>query len=282
MMMFTKNLLISMGALFLITGCSNVKNLEITPENNIINKESALQVRDIQVRTFENVTKENLATAIVDTLLDDDYFITTIDVNAGLISAISNKNNVTLNLVSTIKETKDGTFLVRFSISASDKSVAFKSYIMITDDTIYRYLFDRLRKSLFLDKEFYNVPQNSPVKEQKTIIQKEITVIKKEEVSKHIPISTKEASHKCVTSKCQDNSSLIYSVQFLCTADKNVAQKEFDNLKTSNPDVRMHPYYDYQVIRLGRFTSRLEAEVLMNRFKDNYPEISVVAFKPKR
>jgi hypothetical protein len=48
------------------------------------------------------------------------------------------------------------------------------------------------------------------------------------------------------------------------------------------PDVRMHPYYEYQVIRLGRFKTRLEAEVLMNRFKDNYPEISVVAFKPKR
>ena len=49
-----KNLLISLSVLFLITGCSNVKNLEITPENNIINKESSLQVRDIQVRTFEN------------------------------------------------------------------------------------------------------------------------------------------------------------------------------------------------------------------------------------
>jgi hypothetical protein len=279
MMMFKKNLLIPIGLLFFITGCSNVKNLEITPENNIINKESALQIRDIQVRTFENTTKENLVTAVVDTLLDDDYFITTIDVNAGLISAISNKNNLTLNLVSTIKETKDGSYLVRFSISAADKSVAFKSYIIITDDTIYRYLFDRLRKSLFLDKELYNVPQDSPVKEQKTIIQKEITVIQKEEVSK--PVS-KVISHKCESSKCQDNSSLIYSVQFLCTADKNVAQKEFDKLKASNPDVRMHPYYEYQVIRLGRFKTRLEAEVLMNRFKDNYPEISVVAFKPKR
>ena len=47
-----KNLLISLGILFLITGCTNVKNLEITPENNIINKESSLQIRDIQVITF--------------------------------------------------------------------------------------------------------------------------------------------------------------------------------------------------------------------------------------
>ena len=52
-----KNLLISLGALFFITGCSNVKTLEMTPENNIINKESSLQIRDIQTRTFENTTK---------------------------------------------------------------------------------------------------------------------------------------------------------------------------------------------------------------------------------
>ena len=78
-----KNLLISLSALFLITGCSNVKNLEITPENNIINKESSLQVRDIQVRTFENTSRENLINAIVDTLLDDGYFVTTIDARTG-------------------------------------------------------------------------------------------------------------------------------------------------------------------------------------------------------
>lgn len=278
--MYKKSLLISLGALFLITGCNNIKNLEVTPENNIINKESALQVRDIQVRTFENTTKENLATAIVDTLLDDDYFITTIDVNAGLISAISNKNNVSLNLVSTIKETKDGTFLVRFSISAMDKSVTFKSYIVITDDTIYRYLFDRLRKSLFLDKELYNIPQSNSVIEQKPV-SKDLVTPKKEEITEKVKKVEKKVSNKCL-SKCQDNSSLTYSVQFLCTLDRNVAQKEFENLKISNPDVRMHAYYEYQVIRLGRFKTRLEAETLMNKFKVNYPEISVVAFKAKR
>jgi len=283
MMMFKKkSLLISLGVAFLVTGCSTVKNLEITPENNIINKESALQVRDIQTRTFENTTKENLSSAIVDTLLDDEYFITTINVNSGLISAIRNKNNVSLNLVSTIKETKDGTFLVRFSISAEDKSDAFKSYIVITDDIIYRYLFDRLRKSLFLDKEFYNVPQNESVPEQKQV-EKEVIVPKKEEIKEKItPKIEKKISHKCANSKCQDSGSLIYSVQFLCTSDKDIAQKEFENLKASNPDIRMHAYYEYQVLRLGRFNTRLEAEVLMNKFKDNYPEISVVAFKPKR
>lgn len=271
-----KNLLISLGSLFLITGCSNVKNLEITPENNIINKESSLQVRDIQVRTFENTSRDNLINAIVDTLLDDAYFITTIDTKAGVVSAKNIKNNVELDLVSTIKEVKDNNFTVRFSINAIDRSSDFKSYILVQDDLIYRYLFDKLRKSLFLDQEFYKVPEP---KEPQNIIQKETTIIEKVVESK---VETKRVVNKCSTGKCEDNSSLIYSVQFLCTADKNVAQKEFNNLKASYPDVRIHPYYEYQVVRLGRFKTRLEAEVLMSRFKDNYPEISVVAFKPKR
>ncbi len=136
-----KNLLISLGTLFLLTGCSNVKNLEITPENNIINKESSLQVRDIQVRTFENTSREHLINAIVDTLLDDGYFITTIDVKTGVVSAKNIKNDVELNLVSVVKEVKNESFTVRFSINAIDRNSS-NTYIITQDDLIYRYLFD--------------------------------------------------------------------------------------------------------------------------------------------
>lgn len=275
-----KNLLISLGALFFVTGCSNVKNLEITPENNIINKESALQVRDIQVKTFENTTKDSLLNAIVDTLLDDNYFITTIDTDAGLISAKNIKNDAELNLVAVIKEIKDANFTVRFSISAVDRSVDFKSYIIVQDDLIYRYLFDRLRKSLFLDQEFYKVP---PKVEPQPIVQKEITIIEKhiepKIVTKYVE---KKSTQGCSTGKCQDNSSLIYSVQFLCTTNKELVQNEFLKLKDEGHDVRVHPYYEYQVLRLGRYKTRIEAENAMQKFKSNYPEISVVAFKPKR
>lgn len=275
-----KNLLILLGALFFVTGCSNVKNLEITPENNIINKESPLQVRDIQVKTFENTTKDSLLNAIVDTLLDDNYFITTIDTNAGLVSAKNIKNNSELNLVAVIKEVKDNNFTVRFSITAVDRSVVLKSYIIVQDDLIYRYLFDRLRKSLFLDQEFYKVP---PKAEPQSILQKEVTIIEKhiepKVVTKYIQ---KKTTKGCSTGKCQDNSSLSYSVQFLCTANKELVQNEFLKLKNEGHDVRVHPYYEYQVLRLGRYKTRIEAENAMQKFKSNYPEISVVAFKPKR
>ena len=274
-----KNLLISLSALFLITGCSNVKNLEITPENNIINKESSLQVRDIQVRTFENTSRENLINAIVDTLLDDGYFVTTIDARTGVVSAKNIKNDVELNLVSVVKEVKNESFSVRFSINAIDRSTA-KPYIVIQDDLIYRYLFDKLRKSLFLDQEFYKVPEP---KEPQPIIQKEITIIEKMvETKVEQKVEPKKVVKKCSTGKCEESSSLIFSVQFLCTANKEAVQKEFEKLKGEGQDVRVHPYYEYQVLRLGRFKTRIEAEAAMQKFKNTYPEISVVAFKPRR
>jgi hypothetical protein len=279
-----KNLLISLATLFIISGCSNVKNLAITPENNIINKESSLQIRDIQIRTFENTTKENLINSVVDTVLDDNYFITMIDVNAGVVSAKNIKNDVELNLVCVIKEIKDNSFLVRFSITAIDRSVAFKSYIVVQDDLIYRYLFDKLRKSLFLDKEFYEV---APAKVETPKIIKEVIVVREKETLKEIfkEVSApyaKKTIKKCSTEKCQENYSLIYSVQFLCTLDKTEVSKEFEKLKNQGLDVRVHPYHEYQVLRLGRYKTRIEAEDNMQKFKSTYPEISVVAFKPKR
>ena len=267
-----------MTFMFFITGCSNVKTLEISPENNIINKESALQIRDVQIRTFENTSKENLINAIVDSLLDDGYFITMIDTEAGVISAKNSKKNTELNLVSVIKEVKDNNFAVRFSITAIDRSAVFNSYIVVQDDLIYRYLFDKLRKSLFLDKDFYQVPTK-----EKPIAQKELVIVEKhiepKVVTKYVE---KKAIQGCSTKKCQNSSSLIYSVQFLCTADKQLAQKEFEKLKNEGLDVIIHPYYEYQVVRLGRYKNRIEAENTMQKFKNNYPEITITAFKPKR
>ena len=276
-----KNLLISIGLLFFITGCSNVKKLEMTPENNIINKESSLQIRDIQTRTFENTTKEDLINAIVDTLLDDGYFVNMIDTKAGVISAKNSKNNPELDIVSVVKELKNNSFLVRFSINAIDKSLAFKSYIVIEDDLIYRYLFDRLRKSLFLDQEFYQTENTQEVNTQiNTKIKVDVHEVVAPKVVKQ-ESAAKKVVKKCTSAKCT-NAPLVYSVQFLCSSNKEQALTEYNNLKSKNLDVRIHPFYEYQVVRLGRYKTRVEAEKIMNDFKNNYPDISIVAFKSNK
>ena len=71
-------------------------------------------------------------------------------------------------------------------------------------------------------------------------------------------------------------------MQFLCDIDKNLALREFKKLKDQNHDVRIHPYHEYQVVRLGRYKTRTEAQEVMNKFKDSYPEVSIVGFKSKR
>ena len=266
--MIRKNYLLFCGILLFISGCSNVKNLEITTENNIINKESALQIRDIQVRNFENTTKEALLNAVVDTLLDDGYFITTIDVTTGVVSAKNTKQNLELNLMTKIKEMKDNNFSVRFTINAIDRSLAFKSYIIITDDKIYRYLFDRLRKSLFLDKEFYG-------HKEKDI---EISNVKYETVEKKQNIISVIDDNKFVNK----NYDLVYSVQFMALLDKKIAQNEFYKLKRLDSNVRIHRYNQYQVIRLGRFKTKKEAEFIMDKYKKDYPDIIIVKFRSNK
>lgn len=269
--MFRKNYLLFCGILFFISGCSNVKNLEITPENNIINRESALQIRDIQVRNFENTTKEALLNAVVDTLLDDGYFITTIDVTTGVVGAKNTKQNLELNLMTKIKEIKNNNYSVRFSINAIDRSLAFKSYIIITDDKIYRYLFDRLRKSLFLDKEFYGFKEKEPEK-------LEIHEVKNESINMH-----KEDTISIIDENLnKEYTNLVYSVQFMTLLDKKVAQKEFIKLKEIDSRVRIHKYKQYQVIRLGRFKTKEEAELIMDKYKNNYPDIIIVKFKSNK
>ncbi len=284
------NIIISLFCGFLLTGCSNVKNLEITPENNIINKESALQVRDIQIRTFENTTKENLMNAIVNTLLDDGYYVTTIDSKIGIISAKNDKNNVELNLVALVKETKDGNHLVRFSINAVDKSLAFKSYIIISDETIYRYLFDRLRKSLFLNDEFYNNKEEKPKaskiktensKESKILVREifQKTTLKEKTTPKKI--EKKAKSCKTTSSEKKESFYTEYSVEFLKTLNKELAFNEFKKLKGSNLDVRIHNFYEYKVVRLGRFKSKKDAEKNLNDLSKTYKNLRIVSFQKK-
>lgn len=271
--MFRKNYLLLCGILIFISGCTNVKNLEITPENNIINKESALQIRDIQIRNFENTTKEALLNAVVDTLLDDGYFITTIDVTTGVVGARNTKQNLELNLMTKIKEIKDNSYSVRFSINAIDRSLAFKSYIIITDDKIYRYLFDRLRKSLFLDKEFYGSKEK----------ELEVSEVSNAKVKYESVNTKKETTISIVDDNInKEHKDLVYSVQFMALLDKKVAQKEFIKLKEIDSRVRIHKYKQYQVIRLGRFKTKEEAELIMDKYKNNYPDIIIVKFKSNK
>lgn len=271
MMINKRNLFIPLGLMFLFTACSNIKTLEITPQSNIINKQSALQVRDIQMKIFDNTTKEDLVNAIVDTLLDDSYFVTLIDIKAGVISAKTKKNGLELNLVSVIKEVTKDSFLIRFSINTIDSK--YNSYEVIDDDLLYKYFFDRLRKSLFLEKNFYKKTENIEIKE----------VLLKEKYIKEDQIKTKtiytpplllEKEHKTQINKVGK-----YTLQFVSAKDKKSTLDNYNKLKSENFDVRLESLKNYYVVRLGRFNKPEEGDALLNKLRSRYPEVIMIKLK---
>ncbi len=260
-----KNLAIPLVLSFFITGCNNTKTLELASENNITEKQSSLQMRDIQTKNFDNTTKENLSNAIINTLLDDGYFITFIDVNSGLISAKSRKDGVELSLVSVINEFSKNSYSVRFSINAVD--IRLNSYTIVDDNLIYNQLFDKVKKSLFLEKNPHIKPKNVEIKESKKIenIPNEHKI--EEKSISNFPI-IEEKKQKTVAKESGK-----YTLQFVSAKDKKTAIEDYNKLKNKGYDVRLESLKNYYVVRLGNFEKPNEGYELLNKLKKDFPKV---------
>ena len=279
MKMFSKkSLIISLGLSFIITGCNSPKMLQLTQENSFINTQSALQIRDIQIRTFNNTTKENLSNAIVDTLLDDNYFVTLIDINAGVISAKSSKDGSELNLVSIIRELSKDTYSVRFNINAVDTKL--NSYTIVDDDLVYKYLFDRLRKSLFLEENLYTKAKNSEIKEPEKVQEIQNNVLVEEKLEEKV-VSVVSTTSPIQEEKKEIKSTNLekYTLQFVSAKEKQTALDDFNSLKNQGYDVRLEYIQGFHVVRVGRFITPNEASSVLNKLKKSYPDVLMVKLK---
>lgn len=281
MAMKSKNIILaSLATVFLFAGCNANKSVQLTPSSEIINKKSPLQIRDVQMKTFDNTSKSTLINAMVDTILDDGYYVTVIDLNSGVLSAKNNKDGLEFNLVSLIKEVSKNSFLVRISINAIDRSVEPNQYAIIEDNTIYTYMFDRLRKSLFLEDNFYDKKHN-----QEPVI--------KEEVAQEIIDSTESIQNQIIELPTKQDtliktdlkqitsidSSFYYTVQFISAVEEKSAKKVLDKVSQVNSDVRLEKLNKYHVVRLGKFDNHMEARELINTLKEQFPEVIIVKVK---
>ncbi len=279
MKMFSKkSLIISLGLSFIITGCNSPKMLQLTQENSFINTQSALQIRDIQIRTFNNTTKENLSNAIVDTLLDDNYFVTLIDINAGVVSAKSSKDGSELNLVSIIRELSKDTYSVRFNINVIDTKQ--NSYTIVDDDLVYKYLFDRLRKSLFLEENLYTKAKNSEIKEPEKVQEIQNNVLVEEKLEEKV-VSVVSTTSPIQEEKKEIKSTNLekYTLQFVSAKEKQTALDDFNSLKNQGYDVRLEYIQGFHVVRVGRFITPNEASSVLNKLKKSYPDVLMVKLK---
>jgi hypothetical protein len=279
--MKSKNIILtSLATVFLFAGCNANKSVQLTPSSEIINKKSPLQIRDVQMKTFDNTSKSALINAMVDTILDDGYYVTVIDLDSGVLSAKNNKDGLEFNLVSLIKEVSKDSFLVRISINAVDRSVEPNQYVIIEDNTIYTYMFDRLRKSLFLEDNFYDKKHN-----QEPVI--------KEEVAQEIIDSTESIQNQIIELPTKQDtliktdlkqitsidSSFYYTVQFISAVEEKSAKKVLDKVSQVNSDVRLEKLNKYHVVRLGKFDNHTEARELRNTLKEQFPEVIIVKVK---
>jgi hypothetical protein len=273
-----KSLIISLGLSFIITGCNSPKMLQLTQENSFINTQSALQIRDIQIRTFNNTTKENLSNAIVDTLLDDNYFVTLIDINAGVVSAKSSKDGSELNLVSIIRELSKDTYSVRFNINVIDTKQ--NSYTIVDDDLVYKYLFDRLRKSLFLEENLYTKAKNSEIKEPEKVQEIQNNVLVEEKLEEKV-VSVVSTTSPIQEEKKEIKSTNLekYTLQFVSAKEKQTALDDFNSLKNQGYDVRLEYIQGFHVVRVGRFITPNEASSVLNKLKKSYPDVLMVKLK---
>jgi len=142
------NLFLIIVTSILFTGCLN-NSLNNSQVNELISKKSQLDTRSMQTQQFNDVNKTDLQKAIVNTLQDESLSIQ--DFEDNFISAQGYKNNLELLMQISIFDKENDIFDVRISINVKNQK-AHSSTI----NGYYPYLFERLKKSIFLEQNLYN------------------------------------------------------------------------------------------------------------------------------
>ena len=157
------NLFLIIVTSILFTGCLN-NSLNNSQVNELISKKSQLDTRSMQTQQFNDVNKTDLQKAIVNTLQDESLSIQ--DFEDNFISAQGYKNNLELLMQISIFDKENDIFDVRISINVKNQK-AHSSTI----NAYYPYLFERLKKSIFLEQNLYNKSEDDNVTVEDEIVE---------------------------------------------------------------------------------------------------------------
>ncbi len=119
---------------------------------------SQLTQRNYQSRDYK-VASSSLFKVTVDTLSDEKYIIKYTDPKQGIITGQKIKDNLVIDLNALVKKESGGSSL-RFNISMSKVSFFGGRNEAIDDEDYYKYLFTKVEKSIYLDKNLYNSKGN--------------------------------------------------------------------------------------------------------------------------
>lgn len=161
------------------SGCSNlVQNQKIDKTSN---KELISETRFLQTKTFHNTNKEQLFRAMIN-LAQDQFLTMQIDKKDGIFN--------TDRFVITITKKALGIFDIRISPTTPSKRF---------DSKYYQYMFEKLRQSLFLEKEIDNKrkEEEAKIKEQKRLeAKKQEKIIQENKKTEEKTTKTKQDNFK--------------------------------------------------------------------------------------
>lgn len=258
-------------SIIMITGCTATsnENLSNISSNKIIEPKSheiQTKKRDMQTRIYTDISRDILEKAIVNTMVDEDFYITFIDNKNGVISSIGNKNSLDLNFVATTKEKSSNNVSVRFNVSIFKSGTLNKNYKTVKDELLYEYLFSKLSKSISLEYDY---------------IAKKINIEKKVFEKIYSDTHNNETSIK-VESKMEEGISYpYYSIQFISSKDEGIAKKIYKEILDKYKDARLEKLEYYYVIRLGKFKGYSQAKNLYESVKNEYIDSIIVGVNSK-
>lgn len=161
-MFYINKILFFCFSIVFFSGCTLDNNIPaphnkpIEKKTDFTNKLAQSKIRDIQTRVFKGIKKDIVEKAVVNTMVDEDFFITLIDNKKGIITATGNKNTLDLRFIAVIKQTENENISVRFNVDTIRGEPFNKRYEIVKNDLLYEYLFSRLKKSISLEQEYKN------------------------------------------------------------------------------------------------------------------------------
>jgi len=238
------NTLFILLVVILFSACSSVTSRALSLEdiNKLVNDKSQLQMRQLQTKRFYNTNKTELMKVIINSMQDELYFITFVNYDTGIISATAKKNDLDLNLVITIKEKKHNNLDLRISLSMVEEN----KISIINDEEIYTYLFDRLRKSLFLEQQLNKKINSETIK-----------------INQHT---------KLINNEKYGNK---YSIQLISAKNKQYA-KEYYQRANKYSNVRIQKLAKYYVVRVGRFNYFSKAEIMLKSLRKEFKDAIIL------
>lgn len=147
-----RRLLFSSAILVIFTGCNAVSLIQ---KPVILNSdETQLESRQYQTKKY-TVDSATLMKSLIETLQDDNYIIRHSDNQNGIVTASKIKEDVKLELTARIKRVRGGVCALRFNIQLLESNVFGAERQSYLRPKYYAYLFSRIEKSIFLQKNLY-------------------------------------------------------------------------------------------------------------------------------